>query len=413
MSLLETKKVRFKVQSFSKEFFVVRSKEDRGFWAIEDLGGFIKIGDVASRFSTESVKQAFLQKSREAKDKISRDVASSGLIDGMVKASSGKTVFGVSVYCAKSSLRPISKSAQRFVGSAVKRELAEYGKKSKFMGFAKDRKRPQLSHVEVLKKNFVKNRAEILFCVGKEQTFVAATTAVHNPFEFQKRDIDKPVQRRIFAMSPRLARIIVNLASCTEGKVLLDPFCGVGTILQEGLLSKAKAIGVDINRWCIEAAERNLEWLKSEYSLESAEYRVLQGDVCKLSQKMGWEQVDCVATEPDLGPALRQVPTTSYAQKIIEKLEPLYYDLLEEAYKVLKKKGRLVFVAPYIKTRSGKPVTMGIEEKAVETGFEKVYPFKRERFAKAAMTEKLMEMASFVDVEERHKIGREIHVFQR
>ncbi|MDX1813605.1 MAG: hypothetical protein R3319_02340 [Candidatus Bathyarchaeia archaeon] len=95
-------------------------------------------------------------------------------------------------------------------------------------------------------------------------------------------------------------------------------------------------------------------------------------------------------------------------------MEPLYYDLLEEAYKVLKKKGRLVLVAPYIKTRSGKPVTMGIEEKAVDIGFEKVCPFKRERFAASAVvTEKLMAMASFVDVEERHKIGREIHVFQR
>jgi tRNA G10 N-methylase Trm11 len=414
VSLLEARKSVVKLYSLSEEFFVVGNQKDLGFWAIADLGGFIKIGDVAARFSTESVKQAFLQKSREAKDQISRDIASSGMIDGMVKAVSGKTVFGVSVYCAESSLRSVSKSVQRFVGGAVKREMAMYGKKSKFMGFAKDRKHPQLSHVEVLKKKLVENRAEALFCVGKEQTFIAVTTAVHNPFEFQKRDVDKPVQRRIFGIPPRLARIMVNLAACTERKVMLDPFCGVGTILQEALLSKAKAIGVDINKWCVEAAERNLKWLKSEYSLDNAEYRVLQGDVNRLSQKIGWEQVDCIATEPDLGPALRQVPTTSYAQRIAEKLEPLYHDLLEESYKVLKEKGRLVLVAPYIKTRSGKPVTMEIEEKAVETGFEKVYPFKRERFAKAAMvTEKLMAMASFVDVEKRHKIGREIHVFQR
>jgi tRNA G10 N-methylase Trm11 len=414
VSLLEARKAKFNVYSFSKEFFVVRIDEDRSFWVIADLGGFIKIGDVAARFSTENVKQAFLKKNREAKDQISRDVASSGLIGGIVKAVSGKTVFGVSVYCAESSLRSVSKSVQRFVGSALKRELAGYGKKSKFMGFAKDRKYPQLSHVEVLRKKLVENRAEVLFCVGKEQTFIAVTTAVHNPFEFQKRDVGKPVQRKIFGIPPRLARIMVNLAACTEGRVLLDPFCGVGTILQEALLSKAKVIGVDINRWCVEAAERNLKWLKSEYSLENTEYRVLQGDVRRLSQKIGWEQVDCIATEPDLGPALRQVPTTSYAQRITEKLEPLYYDLLEEAYKVLKKKGRLVVVAPYIKTRSGKPVTMKIEKKAVEIGFEKVCPFKKERFATSAMvTEKLMAMASFVDVEERHKIGREIHVFQR
>jgi tRNA G10 N-methylase Trm11 len=412
-SFLEARKAKFKVHSFSKEFFVVKIEEE-GAWGIADLGGFIKIGDVTATLSTESVKEAFLQKNKEAKAQISKVIASSGLIDDLLKTASEKTVFGVSVYCAERSLRPVSRIIQRFVGSTVKRELAGYGKKSKFMGFSRERKHPQLSHIEVLKKNLVENKAEILFCVGKEQTFVATTIAVHNPFEFQKRDVGKPVQRKIFAIPPRLARIMINLAACTEGKALLDPFCGVGTILQEALLSKAKVFGVDINRWCVEATRRNMEWVKDEYSLENAEYRVLQGDVRRLSQKMGWEQVDCIATEPDLGPALRQIPTTSYAMRIAEKLEPLYYCLLEEAYKVLKSHGRVALVSPYIKTRSGKPVTMGIEEKALEIGFERVYPFKRGLFAEdTVVPEKLMAMASFVDAEERHKIGREIHVFQK
>jgi tRNA G10 N-methylase Trm11 len=413
-SFLEARKAKFEVNSLSKEFFVVRFDEDKGFWNIADLGGFIKIGEVTATLSTENVKEAFFEKSKEAKTQISKDVASSRLTNGMVEAAVGKTVFGVSVYCAEKSLRPVSRSIQRFVGSTIKRELAERGMKSKFMGFPKDRKLPQLSHVEVLKKEFVENKAEILFCVGKEQTFVATTTAVHNPFEFQKRDVGKPVQRKIFAIPPRLARIMINLAACKEGKVLLDPFCGVGTILQEALLSKAKVIGMDINGWCVEASRRNLEWLKDEDSLEGAEYRVVQGDVHKLSQKIGWEQIDCIATEPDLGPAMRQVPTTSYAMRIVEKLEPLYYGLLEEAYKVLKSTGRLVLVSPYLRTRSGGPVTVGIEEKAVEMGFEKVRPFKRELFAEDTVAiEKLMAMASFVDAEKRHKVGREIHVFQK
>jgi len=260
----------------------------------------------------------------------------------------------------------------------------------------------------------VENKAEILFCIGRERTFVANTVAVHDPFQFQKRDVGKPVQRKIFAISPRLARIMVNLAACTEGKVLLDPFCGVGTILQEALLAEATAIGVDINGWCVEATTRNLKWLKDEYALENAEYRVLKGDVHRLSQKIGWEQVDCVTTEPDLGPALRQVPTTSYALRVTEKLEPLYYGLLEEANKVLKSGGLLVLVSPYIKTRSGTPVTMEIEEKAVDIGFERVYPFKRKHFARdASVPENLLAMASLVDAERRHKIGREIHVFKK
>ena len=381
---------------------------------IADLGGIIKIGVSVTDFSTDIVKRAFLQKDKESQTQIGRDVVASGLVDMMVKPESEKILFGVSVYCAEKQLRTVTKVIQRFIGSSMKRELASSGKKSNFMGFAKNRKLPQLSHIEVLKKNFVEKKAEILFCVDREQTFVATTIAVHNPFEFQKRDVGKPAQRKIFAIPPRLARIMVNLAACTEGKVFLDPFCGVGTILQEALLAKAKVIGVDINSWCVEAATRNTEWLKNEYGLEHVECRVLQGDVHKLSQKIGWEQVDCIATEPDLGPALRQVPTTSYALRIAGKLEPLYYGLLEEAYKVLKSGGRLVLVSPWIKTRSGDPVTLGIEKKAVELGFERFFPFKKKLFANDTVaSENLVTMTSFVDAQERHKIGREIQVFQK
>jgi tRNA G10 N-methylase Trm11 len=95
-------------------------------------------------------------------------------------------------------------------------------------------------------------------------------------------------------------------------------------------------------------------------------------------------------------------------------LKPLYYVLLVEAYKVLKKGGRLVLVSPFIKTRSGKPVAMGVEEKAMTTGFAKVFPFKKDLFTEdTVVPEKLMTMASFVDAEERHKVGRKIHVFRK
>lgn len=413
VSFLEARKVKFEIGLFSKEFFAASIEESVGALAIADLGGILKIGSVATDFATQMVEKAFLQKNIQTQMQIKRDITSNGLIAEMLKAASGKTVFGVSVYCAEESLRPVSKIIQRFVGSSIKRELAAHGKKSRFMGFSKNREHPQLSPVEVLKKNLVENKAEILLCIGKEQTLVSTTVAVHNPFEFQKRDVGKPNQRKIFAISPRLARIMVNLTSCTSGKLLLDPFCGVGTILQEALLAKAQVVGVDINPWCVKAARENLEWLKREYALKEAEYTILQGDARRLTDKIA-QEVDCIATEPDLGPALRHVPTTPYATKIIDKLEPLYYSFLEEAYRILKKDGRLVLVTPYIRVRSGKPVTMPIEEKAVNIGFKRVSPFQKKVFAKdSKVKENLTAMATFVDAEERHKIGREIHIFQK
>jgi len=410
---LNARELKFKACFFSKEFFALDVERDFDVSTIEDLGGTIKIGEVKAEFPSQIVRQAFLEKNKEAKSQMAESIFSSGLVDGMAKPS-GRVFFGVSVYCSDKTLRLLSRVIQRFVGSTVKDELASYGKKSKFMGFSKERRLAQLSNVEVLKKKLVENQAEVLLCISKQDSSVGTTVAVHNPFEFQKRDIYKPNQRKIFAMPPRLARIMVNLSACTPRKVMLDPFCGVGTILLEALLSRAKVVGVDANPWCVKAAYENLEWLTREYSLEDADFRVLQGDVGRLAQKIGRETVDCIVTEPDLGPALRQVPTGPYAFKIIQKLEPMYFSFVEEAYRVLRKAGRLVLVTPYIITRSGQAVAMPISEKLERLGFRRVQPFTEEMFSKNPEgTEALEGLSSLVEVNERHKVGREIHIYQK
>jgi tRNA G10 N-methylase Trm11 len=411
-SYFKARKIRFEIQFFSREFFAISFEESFDSSAMADLGGTIKIGEVKAKFSTETVKEAFLQKNKQAQSQIIESLTSSGLVDGMAK-SPEKVFFGVSVYCTENTLRPLSGGIQRFVGSAVKSELADFDKKSKFMGFSKDRKLAQLSHVEVLKKNLVEKQAEVLFCIGRDETWVATTVAVHNPFEFQKRDIYKPNQRKIFAMPPRMARIMVNLSFCTPGKVLLDPFCGVGTILQEALLARAMVVGMDVNVWCVKAANENLEWLVREYGLEGADFRVLQGNVGRLVEKIGQDMVDCIVSEPDLGPALRQVPTGPYALKIIQKLEPLFFGFVEEAYRVLKSGGRLVLVTPYIRTRSGQSVTMPIGKEAEKIGFKRVFSFSGQIFSGGLMAQGLLERASLVEMDERHKIGREIHIYEK
>jgi tRNA G10 N-methylase Trm11 len=395
----------------SKEFFAFNLE---GKINIDELGGTIKIGQAKTEFSTETTKATFNQKNKEARAEIINQLVSSGVIQEIEKNAPDKALFGVSVYCVDKQLRPMSGQIQRFIGSEIKEELSGYGKKSKFMGFSKERTSAQLSHVEVLKKGLVESKGEVLFCIGKEKTWVATTIAVHNPFEFQKRDVYKPRQRAIYGMPPRLAKIMLNLAYCKQGKVLLDPFCGVGTVLQEALLSKAQVVGLDINSWCVMAATENLQWIVREYDLPNADFRVIEGNVASLTKRIGFETIDCIVTEPDLGPPLKQIPTTPYAGKVIEKLEPLFFGFIEEAFNVLRKNGRLVLVTPYIVARSGEIVTMKIIQKAEEVGFKAVKPFGKDAYGENPfLKENLAELASLVESDERHKIGREIHIFQK
>ena len=411
---LEARKILFKVKAFSREFFIIQTDEKAGSLDAMNLGGTIKIGAIAKVIPTELFVKAFVSKDREAREQITKEIALSNLPFGIPDKASAKYLFGVSVYCSAETLRPVASSIQRFIGSAIKNDLAEREVRSEFMGFPRTRAQPQLTHVEVLKKKLVENKAEVLLCMNTTQAWLGITSGVHNPFEFQKRDVGKPNQRKIFAIPPRLARIMVNLSGCTPGKTLIDPFCGVGTILQEALLSKAQTIGVDDSSWCVEAAQENLEWLSREYALKDQEFRVVKGDALKLRSIVG-SSIDCIVTEPDLGPALRDIPTASYAKKIVDNLTPLYFSFLKETYDTLRKDGRLVLVTPYLRTRSGKPMMMHIEEKAQELGFKMVYPFGSKEFFESYDTvkEEMRVMRRVVEMAERHKTGREIHVLQK
>jgi tRNA G10 N-methylase Trm11 len=412
-SYFKARAIEFKIDYFSTEFFTLTFQKDLDPKVIDDLGGTIKIAALKAKVPTETIKEAFLKKIKSAQKQVVTAITSTDVIKNMTNTE-GKLLFGISVYTSDNNIKTVGGGIQRYIGSQIKEELEALGKKSSFMGVGIDRSEAQLSHVEVLKKQLVEKQAEVLICIGKTESWIGVTVAVHNPFEFQKRDVYKPNQRAIFGMPPRLARMMVNLSACTSEKTLLDSFCGVGTILQEALLEHAMVIGVDVNNWCVKAATENLEWIEQEYRLSDADFRIIPGDIEHLVERVGVESADCMVSEPDLGPALRETPTGPYAQKIIEKLKPLFMNFIEQSYQVLRPNGRLVLVTPLIRTRSREDVTMPIDEKLKEVGFKRIYAFTDDIFSPDSPDHgRLMGMPSLVEMDERHKIGREIHILQK
>jgi hypothetical protein len=133
---LKTSAMKFEIKFFSKDFFVIEFTENFDASAIEALGGTIKIGEDKVQFPTQIVREAFVDKNKNAQSQITESLTSSGLVE-QISGSTDKLFFGVSIYSAENPLRPLSGIIQRFVGSAIKDELKRYGKKSKFMGFPK------------------------------------------------------------------------------------------------------------------------------------------------------------------------------------------------------------------------------------------------------------------------------------
>src|SRR3989344_5689034 len=88
---------------------------------------------------------------------------------------------------------------------------------------------------------------------------------VFNPKEYKQRDETRPHFDAAKVTSLRLAKILINLAQLKPSQTLLDPFCGTGSILQEGVLQGIYSIGVDFDKRTLDQAEKNLEWLGNKH----------------------------------------------------------------------------------------------------------------------------------------------------
>ncbi len=373
VSWFDSNSIYFRVQEIGKGFLAVEAEKAP---EADDLGGMVKVCRLLESF-----------------DK--RPALHPGSIFDNVPAKDlpKEKLFGLSVY-------PNSKKNNRFFNSfasALKKNLRQEGINSKFMPVPKERS--ALTHVEVLKKRI----EEIVICIGRKKIHVAKTVSIHNPFEFQKRDIGRPEQRPMFSIPPRLARIMINLTG-SKG-VLLDPFCGMGTILQEASLMGFDILGTDIDEDCCMAAIENLYWVSQDYklSLANLDKKIMKLDATKLSKVFQPKSIDVIVTEPNLGPALKIAPDENKAEGILRGLKPLYEKSLREFSTILKDGGRVCMVLPRFEfdEHFAHPET---EKLAARAGLRPVDILKKHNLPHAF---------PYVDKEERHKTIREIWVFEK
>lgn len=180
----------------------------------------------------------------------------------------------------------------------------------------------------------------------KDHTVVAKTTQWKDPTAFVSRDEKRPVQQHILTTSLRLANMLINLSESKAGETVFDPFCGMGTILQESLIQGKNAVGMDIDLGNVEATEKNLQWAKRTFSCRGT-YKIYPGDSARL-ENIVQSPFDCVVTEPYLGPYLRDLPSRPHAERIIHELTKLYKDVFNGLAKRLKRGGKVVIILPQI-----------------------------------------------------------------
>ncbi len=289
--------------------------------AMKRLGGTIKIAQVIGEVS---------------------EIQTDQLVDVLVPLShEGKIVFGVSVYGDPAK---VSASVLR----ALKNELVNRNIVTRYI---EAKHESTLSSVVVTKQHAV----DLVIVVQNGSYLLAHTVAVQDFEDWNTRDFGRPAaDPKRGMLPPKVARMIVNIAGSSapdSKRVLLDPFCGVGTILGEALLAHWNVVGSDIDPVAISKSEKNLAWLRSQYGLLQHKAPVAYTvDATHVSTVLKPDSVDAIVTEPFMGDPSFGGKHASVTHELVKNtlkgLEKLYIGCLREWIHILRSGGKVVIALP-------------------------------------------------------------------
>lgn len=297
---------------------------------LNQLGGTIKIGQV-----------------------ISDKVDGGKIIEEIITQNKGgKVRFGLSYYLSQ---------VDKKLGMEIKKELKNKGISSRLV----------TSRENNLSSVIIKKEKVIDFLVGPE--FLGLTCAVQDFEDYSHRDFGRPKSDALSGMlPPKLAKMMINLAQVKSTDLILDPFCGSGTILSEAIVLDYKnLIGCDKSEKAISDTKENLKWLINKSKIINHKSKIFICDVRNLSKQIKASSIDVIITEPYLGPPIKGNESEKKMKKVVSELSDLYLIAFNEFKKVLKDGARVVIVLPEWHLLNN-VFGLEIEKQVSNIGFEKI-----------------------------------------
>lgn len=403
ISVLDRLDISFGIKVLSVEVLIIDTHKDLPIEnLIKTLGGTIKIGKIINEVSLDENEQNF-ENIFEAEN----------LITNYLPKKDGKLHFGISIYDGGAERNYLNEITNKLktLHKTIKENLQEKELKA---GFVRIKER-YLSSVSVAKNRLLSDGFEMVLILTKDSILAGKTITVQEFESFSFRDYGRPQRdTRAGIIPPKLARMMINLAAVDKGKVLMDPFCGSGTILQEAIiLGYRNIIGSDISKNAIADTQRNIDWLFNNFKqLErpSFDIGIFISDVKLISQHIENEFVDAIITEPFLGPPLFNIPDENSVQRIIREVETLYHAAFQSFHKILKINGKVVFLFPAFEI-NGKMHFVPILDKIEKMGFTKLELLPEE--LKSYNTVSLTQRNTILYGSREHFVKREITNWQK
>jgi tRNA G10 N-methylase Trm11 len=306
-------------------FLIFETDQEITFW--NEFGGSIKFGQIIGEVKDISGLSANIFIPHLDKEK--------------------KNFFGISFYRTTSKRPDIFK-----LGMTLKRDFEKSDIKIRLV----TSKEETLSSVVVKTNKLLTRGLEAVILDAGEKLFIGKTLAVQEFSDYEFRDYGRPGRDTLSGMiPPKLAKMMLNISGAPKDAIILDPFCGSGTIITEAaILGYKNLTGTDISEKAIEDTNKNIEWVKNEYRRPETTYIIKQSDVHGIAKIITPNSIDAIITEPYLGPPLHGNEREDTIQKNITELSELYSAAFSELYKVAKKSAIMVIVIPFVNIREQK-----------------------------------------------------------
>jgi tRNA (guanine10-N2)-dimethyltransferase len=144
------------------------------------------------------------------------------------------------------------------------------------------------------------------------------------------------------AMPSKLARCMANLARAKSGELVLDPFCGTGSVMIEATFIGCRVLGFDVQRRMAVGCRKNLK----HFNVEP------EGLVIADARRLPITRIDHVVTDPPYGRSATTMKSTT--KQIVE-------GVLSSALPLLSA-GQLICIAS--------PKTLNIARVGAELGYK-------------------------------------------
>jgi tRNA G10 N-methylase Trm11 len=256
----------------------------------------------------------------------------------------GKVKFGISVYDHKVNPRAINAT-----GLSVKKASKAVERSMRVV----PNKEQALNAAQVLNNKMTDELGmELVLVRNINKIILAQTTSVQDIDAYAARDQERPARdARVGMLPPKLAQTIINLAKPTKDSSILDPFCGTGVLLQEGVLMGNNVYGTDIEERMIDYSRKNLDWLSQQYPdrLTDRTYLLEAGDACNFE----WQDFDVIACETYLGRPFSTEPNQDKLREIIQDVDTIHRKFLKNVLTQTKPGFRMCIAVPAWHTKNG------------------------------------------------------------